>query len=139
MYQGRSRHLSILTALLLFVGLTISNATEASAAVNPNPITISVYTGDHQAFNPATSGVSGGYCLSDAANVTTTVTAVSSGSVVRTLETGVSHPADCNYSGWSWDGTDDQGATVPDGFYNVAVTRWMRTAPPATSRSTCKW
>ena len=57
-----------------------------------DPITISNYYGGNQAFDPAAGDIGGGYCLSDAANVTVTVSN-SSNTVVRTLQSAVSKPA----------------------------------------------
>ena len=93
-----------------------------SYGLSPNPITISNYYGGNQAFDPNTGGtISGSYCLSDAANVTITV-ANASDTVVRTIQSGVSEPAGCNYyNPWYWDGTDDNGAVVPDGIYTITV------------------
>ena len=66
--------------------------TSASVPITvSNPITISNYYGGNQAFNPRRRH-GGGYCLSDAANVTVTVSN-SSNTVVRTLQSAVSKPA----------------------------------------------
>jgi PKD repeat protein len=62
------------------------------------------------------------YCLSEAANVTVTVTD-SAGGMVRTVEDGVSHPGSPGCSYWNnyfdWDGKADSGAVVADGVYVV--------------------
>ncbi len=58
------------------------------------------------------------YCLSDGANLDIVVENTSS-TVVKTIESGVSHGAGCDDV--AWDGRNTAGALVPDGAYSLLI------------------
>ena len=108
-----------------------SPATSVSVQNTPPPPSISIEYGGNTEFSPNGDGqedtATVGFCLSDEANVTATVTN-GAGTTVRTLESSQDTvtPAWCSpYNGGqaqlTWDGTSDSGATVPDGSYTLRI------------------
>jgi flagellar hook assembly protein FlgD/PKD repeat protein len=100
-------------------------AAPLASAATPD---ISIYAGGQRYFSPNGDGQEDTatvyYCLTEPANVTITVDDTT-GTIVRTLEDGVSQPGGSGCSGYNnqftWDGTGDSGAVVPDGLYTVHV------------------
>ena len=95
----------------------------------PAPPSVSVYTGGQQYFNPSDQSGQDNtatvyFCVSGASpNLTATVTN-SDGATVKTIETGVNANTNgCYYTNYvTWDGTNDDGHTVPDGVYTLTIT-----------------
>ena len=122
---------AVLGALLALLGLAMVDPAGAGAQTTLTLGVSEVYS-PPEVFTPDGDGNDEStpvyYCLSRNADLTVTVKNAA-GTVVRTLESGVSHTgsvwsAPCRYnyvSSFSWDGKNDAGTVVPDGAYTIAI------------------
>ena len=129
-HSGQGRWIGLATALVtvLIAGVM---APMAAAADPPVVVTVATYYYPVQSFSPNGDGQEDtqyvAYCITRNSNVTITVKDAG-GTVVRTIESGVSHTGSgtCSQTytsnnSFTWDGRDDAAQVVADGDYTYTI------------------